>query len=313
MRILIAEDDAISRRLLDAVLTNWDYEVLATHEGIEAWEMLSDDDPPNLAIIDWMMPGLDGVEICKRVRAMGERRGRYTYLILLTAKGQTQDIIEGMKAGADDYIIKPFEAGELKVRLRAARRVLDLEAKLLSVQDALRHQAMTDSLTGLWNRPAIFELLRKELARSKRDRSPVALIVVDIDHFKRVNDTYGHDGGDVVLRKVAETLRSNLRDYDFIGRHGGEEFLIVMPGCDVENAAARVDGIRAMVENAKIALSKASVSVTVSMGVATNAQLGTDEFDFLMHAADSAMYLAKDRGRNRVEVAVRAVQKQAET
>lgn len=301
MRILIAEDDSISRRILEATLVKWGYDVTVTRDGDEAWDALKHPDAPNLVILDWMMPGMDGVDICRRIRTRISNDYSYTYVILLTTKGQKGDIIEGMEAGADDYITKPFDAGELRVRLHAAERMLDLESKLLTAQEALRHEALHDSLTGLWNRTAILETLERELARSKRQGGSVGVIVVDIDHFKEINDTCGHRAGDTMLCKTTHVMQANLRAYDMLGRYGGEEFLIVMPGCDLTDAAARAEGIRAQVAATEVPLMGKRISVTVSMGVAASCDYDRPSTDTLIQAADEAMYRAKHQGRNRVE------------
>jgi two-component system cell cycle response regulator len=206
MRILIAEDDPVSRRLLEAKLVNWGYEVVVTRDGNEAWQALQADDAPRLAILDWMMPGRDGVAVCREVRkGKGEP---YTYLILLTAQAREEDLVTGMEAGADDYIAKPFKSSELKVRLRAGRRIIELQSELIAAREALRAQATHDPLTGLWNHEEILRILGLELVRAKREGRHVGVIMADLDHFKRVNDTYGHMGGDAVLRAAAKTMLS---------------------------------------------------------------------------------------------------------
>ncbi|MHC4295555.1 MAG: GGDEF domain-containing response regulator [Planctomycetota bacterium] len=303
MRVLIAEDDPISRRVLEATLKKWGHEVQVACDGAEAWEMFQDADVPKLGIIDWMMPGIDGVELCKRVRKIAGKDRSYIYLILLTAKGQSSDVVEGLEAGADDYITKPFDNSELKARLQAAKRVLDLEDELLTAQETLRYQATHDSLTGIWTRAAIFEILEKELDRSEREDKPVGVAVVDIDRFKSVNDTYGHDAGDLVLRQTAKILVSKMRKYDAIGRIGGEEFLIVLPGCPLETIATRAEELRSAFANTEIPVSGGTVSLTLCMGVTTSRELSTVDPETLVQAADAAMYEAKRSGRNRVEIA----------
>src|ERR671924_385299 len=197
VNVLIAEDDMVSRRLLEAMLTRWGYEVAVTRDGVEAWEVLQGADAPPLAILDWMMPGMDGVEVCRKVRQCGQEP--YIYLLLLTTMGDKENIIEGLDAGADDYLAKPFDPHELQVRLRTGKRIMTLQAELIEAREALRVQAMHDALTGVWNRRAILEVLAKELARSRREGVPVAAAIADLDYFKRINDTYGHIVGDMVL------------------------------------------------------------------------------------------------------------------
>ena len=303
MRILIAEDDPVSRRILEATLTKWGYEVVVTTNGSHAWDTLRRADAPSLAIVDWMMPGLDGVDICKRVRDESGEGKSYTYVILLTTKGQKEDMIAGMQAGADDYLTKPFDSGELRVRLRAATRMLDMERKLREAQEALRDEAVHDSLTGLLNRPAILGILQKELARVDRERSTVGVIVADIDHFKKINDTCGHKAGDIVLCRATDILRTSLREYDNIGRYGGEEFLIVMPGCNLDDAASRAETLRARIAGTEIDVQGKTVSLSICMGVTASCEHEHPDIDSLIQAADVAMYRAKRAGRNRVETA----------
>jgi diguanylate cyclase (GGDEF)-like protein len=306
MQVLIAEDDVISRRVLEAKLAKWGYRVVATGDGEEAWDRLQAADAPKLAILDWMMPGMDGLDVCRKIRR-GHDGGSYTYVILLTTKGQKEDVVAGMDAGADDYITKPFDSGELHVRLRAAKRVLDLESQLLAAQEALRDEALHDSLTGLWNRTAIIDILQKELSRSARDGSCVGVILADIDHFKKINDTCGHKAGDTVLCHATEVMQASLRNYDSIGRYGGEEFLIVMPGCDLDAAAARAEAIRAKLAGSAIPMKRDKVSLSVCMGVTTSHEHVVPDIDTLIQAADVAMYQAKRAGRNRIKTATRTV------
>lgn len=301
MRILIAEDDPVSRRLLEAKLVKWGYDVIVTSDGDEAWEALRATDAPRLAILDWMMPGTDGVELCRRIRREGGEP--YTYTILLTALHRDEDIVTGLEAGADDYITKPFKANELKVRLRAGRRIIDLQNELIQAREALRKQATHDSLTGLWNHEEIFAILKRELSRTGREAKSLSLVMADLDHFKKVNDTYGHLAGDEVLRATARTMLSMIRGYDAIGRYGGEEFLIVLPGCQGEGAAAFAERLRQRVEHDAIDTPEGTIGVTCSLGVATFDADRYPDLMALVKSADCALYRAKEKGRNRVEIA----------
>jgi two-component system cell cycle response regulator len=229
VKVLIAEDDMVSRRLLEAMLSRWGYEVVVTRDGLEAWHVLQTANTSLLAILDWIMPGIDGVEVCRRVRQRGQEP--YIYLLLLTTKGRKENIIEGLEAGADDYLTKPFDPHELQVRLRAGKRIVTLQAELIEAREALRIQATHDPLTNIWNRRAIIETLSNELARAGREGVPVAVVLADLDYFKRINDTYGHVAGDAVLCEATNRMRASLRTYDTIGRYGGEEFLIILPNC----------------------------------------------------------------------------------
>jgi diguanylate cyclase (GGDEF)-like protein len=300
MRILIAEDDPVSRQVLATRLRNWGDEVIACPDGTSAWEALQKPDAPKLAILDWMMPGLDGLEVCRRVRGLTGRA--YSYLLLLTARSQREDVVAGLEAGADDYLTKPVDLNELRARLRAGHRILELQDQLLAAQEELRHRASHDALTGLWNRAAILEILGRELARTGRDQSPLGVIMADLDHFKRINDTLGHLAGDGVLREAAGRLRRALRQSDWIGRYGGEEFLIVLPGADVPQVLQGAERLRLAVASAPITLPEGSLTATLSMGVATAADAWHGDVGQLLRVADAALYRAKQAGRNRVEL-----------
>jgi len=301
MRILIAEDDPVSRRLLEAKLVKWGYDVVVTCDGNEAWQALQADDSPRIAILDWMMPGMDGVELCRRMRKEAEEV--YIYIILLTALQRDEDIITGMEAGADDYITKPFKANELKVRLRAGRRIIELQNELIEAREALREKATHDPLTGLWNHEEILRILQHELSRTEREKGYVSAIMADLDHFKRINDTYGHMAGDAVLRLTSRRMLSVIRAYDAIGRYGGEEFLIVLPGCDTEHAAAFAERLCASIRRDSMDIPEGMIPITISLGAATNSKEGKCDAISLVRAADLALYRAKKNGRNRVEVA----------
>ena len=253
--------------------------------------MLEQEESPKLVILDWMMPHMDGVEVCRAIRKRAAER--YVYIILLTANGQQEEINEGLEAGADDYITKPFDLQELKARLRVGKRILELHEQLVS-------QASHDSLTSLLNRSAILEVLQKELIRSARAGTPVAVIMTDLDHFKNVNDTYGHLAGDAVLREAARRMSASLRAYDSVGRYGGEEFLIVAPGCSAAEGAELAERLRKCVCGGPIDASGDTIFATMSFGVAATCDV--KEVNQLLRVADEALYAAKKAGRNRVEV-----------
>jgi diguanylate cyclase (GGDEF)-like protein len=267
-------------------------------DGNEAWKALEVADGPRLAILDWMMPGLNGVDVCRAVRAAD--REPYVYILLLTARTDSQDLVEGMEAGADDYLTKPFQAHELRVRLRAGRRVLELQEQLLAAREALRDQATHDGLTGLLNRCSILEILGKELSRAVRASQPLSLLMVDLDRFKQVNDTHGHLAGDAVLREAAGRMQSTVRNYDSVGRYGGEEFLIVLPGCDGARARSQAERIREAVAAPQLSAGSLKLTVTCSIGVASRLLPAEEDADALLREADLALYQAKDGGRNQV-------------
>ena len=291
-RILIADDEDATRLKLEALLSKHGYEVVVAKDGVEAWAILQREDAPTLAILDWMMPGLDGVEVCRNVRAAGNRP--YTYIVMLTVRDETQDLVKGMDAGADDYLGKPFDVDELRVRLRAGERILRL-------QEELRLQATHDDLTGVLNRGTILEILQREAALVARKRVPVSIILADLDEFKLVNDTHGHAVGDAVLREASKRLGGRIRPYDSLGRYGGEEFLIVLPGCGAESALQVAERVRSCVADGPVSTRVGDVHLTVSLGVAAMERGVILNVDGLMHAADEALYRAKRSGRNRVE------------
>jgi two-component system cell cycle response regulator len=297
MRVLIAEDERGARRLLEARLSQWGYEVTGVADGGQAWEQLRGETPPPLAILDWVMPGMDGPEVCRRVRAL--RREPYIYLILLTSNDQKADMVRGMEAGADDYLTKPWDAHELEVRVRAGRRIVELQSQLIAAREELRREATHDSLTGLWSRAAVLGILAREVHQARREGAPLALVMVDIDRFKSVNDTYGHLVGDAVLREVAHRVESRVRGGDIVGRYGGEEFVVVLPGCDGRSAVEVAERLRSAVADAPVERAPGPLRVTVSLGVAAEHGDGDLAADPLLRAADEALYRAKAEGRNR--------------
>ena len=301
MRILIAEDDPISCRVLESTLKKWGYEVEVTRDGQEAWEKLQAPDAPRLAVVDWMMPGLAGPDVCKNVRAMPG--GEYFYMLLLTAKGTKENIVEGLDAGADDYIIKPFDPRELKVRIRCGQRIVDLQSELIKARDELKIQATHDALTGVLNRAAIFEILEREQARSIRKGLPLTVIMADLDHFKAVNDTHGHGAGDIVLKEATRRMSENVRKYDTLGRYGGEEFLMVLPDGDGEVGMGQAERICRCIAEKPFDIGDQKIPVTLSMGLASSDVFGLDDIDELVKLADQALYQAKETGRNKAVAA----------
>jgi len=293
LRILVAEDDPFSRSLIEKTLRKWGYEVQVVSDGLQALEALQREDGPSLAIVDWLMPGLDGLELCRRVRQVDSKRP--TYIIVLTARRGVDELVEAMEAGADDFVTKSFDVRELRVRVRAGERTVRLE-------ESLRRLAARDVLTDLHNRRSILELLEVELARAKRQNAAVSVIMADIDHFKRVNDVYGHADGDVVLAEVARRLELGVRQYDAVGRYGGEEFLVVLPGASRRQTAEIAERLRAGVASPPVKLSRGKVVVTSSFGVAASGEGQNLDLDSLIRLADAALYRAKDAGRNRVAV-----------
>lgn len=299
MKILIADDSIVSRHLLEATVRSWGYEVVSACDGLEALDILQRPGAPCLAILDWMMPGLTGPEVCARIRQ--HAREPYTYILLLTSKSLKEDLIEGMESGADDYVTKPFDRHELQVRLRAGKRLVDMQAELLAAREALREQATHDSLTHIWNRSAILDLLARELARGGREKASLGIAIFDLDRFKSVNDQYGHLAGDAVLREATRRIQSGMRQYDALGRYGGEEFIILLPGCDEINSLKQAERLRKVLSQTEMRCNEISLNVTASFGVTTAPGGHLHSPENLIRRADEAMYLAKKLGRNRVE------------
>ena len=305
MKILAAEDNPVFQTLLRSHLTKWGYEVLMAKDGTEALQILEAEDGPRLAILDWMMPGMDGIEVCRRVRAAG--REPYVYILLLTSRTESEDLVEGMDSGADDYVTKPIKADELQARLRAGKRILKLQEELVGAREALRQEATHDLLTGLLNRHAILGALQVEIERAAREQQPLAVLMADLDHFKQVNDHHGHLAGDAVLRESANRMRSSIRCYDALGRYGGEEFLVVLPGCDGEGARSQAERLRAAVGAEPYPVGSNSLQVSCSVGLTWLAAGVRGSTDSLIREADLALYSAKEGGRNRVACAVETV------
>ena len=301
MDILIAEDDGASRQLLAATLTRWGYRVVSTSDGVAARDALLSGQGPRLAILDWMMPGMDGVSVCRQVRE--QRALPYCYLILLTSQTGQDDLVAGLEAGADDYIAKPFRPPELRARLRAGRRILALQDELIAERDLFQSRAARDPLTRLWNHAEIFRILGQELERAGREHGTVGAVIADLDRFGEVNNTFGHLAGDMVVRATAETMTALLRPYDGIGRCGGDEFLLVLPGCDLGKASALAERLRVGISANPVDTPDGLVSVTTSLGVAVCQERAAFTPDELVRAADEALYRAKRLGANRVEVA----------
>lgn len=295
MKVLIADDSGTSRMLLRSTLQRWGYEVVMAENGAQAWEILAQPDAPAMAVLDWVMPHMTGPEVCRKVRE--NRREPYTYILLLTSKNTKNETVEGLDAGADDYIVKPFDEQELQVRLRAGKRIVDLQIELLTAREELRERANKDLLTMLPNRPAIAAALERELSRCHRDRRTVGVILLDIDHFKKINDTYGHFAGDAVLRETAARLRGNMRPYDSVGRYGGEEFLVVLPNCDIDQAKVQAERMRVRLHSSAMIVDGAEMRVSASFGVTVSD--GSERSpDLFVRVADEALYKAKAGGRN---------------
>ncbi len=297
MRILIADDDPVSRRLLERTLEGLGHQVVAVSDGSAAIAALLQPDGPPLAILDWMMPGTDGLTVCRTVR---QRATPYVYIIILTGRQRRDDMVAALDAEVDDFLTKPFDALELRARLRSGERVLHLQDTLLHAQDQLREQATHDGLTGLWNRSMVLDQLTLELARAARDHKPLSIAMADLDHFKHINDSHGHGGGDLVLREAADRMRSVLRAYDGLSRYGGDEFLLLLPACDTIAALDIAERARAAIAAEPARTDALALPMTISVGIACTVDAQVEPTT-LIAAADEALYRAKARGRNCVE------------
>lgn len=292
LRVLVAEDEAVSRLLLTRTLESWGYRVSVARDGDEAWQILQSAESPLLAVLDWVMPGMEGIDICRRLKADPHRR--HFYVIMITTNNATSDIVTALEAGADDFVAKPFDAEELRVRLRAGQRIVDLQREL-------HRRASHDDLTGMFNRRMAVEMLEREHARAVREKGVFSVGLLDIDYFKRVNDSFGHHAGDDVLREIARRINASVRKIDTTGRYGGEEFLLVLPGCDAGPAAVIAERVRSMISATPMTAATHEIHVTASIGVATSTTPPAADPQMLIAEADRALYRAKALGRNRVD------------
>jgi len=302
MRALVADDDRIATAILVRALNSWEIDTVVAHDGDEAWAALTAGPVPEIVIVDWMMPGLDGLELCRRIRANATMAT--IYVMLLTAKSARVDLVTGLDAGADDYMTKPIDPEELRARVQVGVRVATLQGRLAeqvkelqTARDHLTRVASTDVLTELSSRRGWFEIAATEFSRSRRYNRAVSLLIVDLDFFKRVNDTYGHDAGDRLLQTFASVLRLECRQSDVVGRIGGEEFAVLLPETSLRSAQRLAGRISAACRSLRVATDAGEVSCTCSIGIS---ELRPDDFtvDDVMRRADVALYEAKRAGRN---------------
>jgi diguanylate cyclase (GGDEF)-like protein len=303
-RILVVDDHEDNVELLRARLEAWGYEVDSANDGIEAIEMVHAS-PPDLILLDVMMPSVDGNEVARRIKQNPALP--FIPIIMQTALDSTESKVEGLEAGADDYITKPIEFAELKARLRSMLRIKRLqteleerERQLLEANEKLRHMSRTDSLTGLDNRRYLEQQMDLMFAHSDRLGEPLACVMCDLDRFKSVNDEHGHQAGDAVLKQFAALLKREAREIDRVGRYGGEEFIVLLPGTVPDAAVTFAERVRKQVESHKFVFEGGSVCRTVSFGVAGWPHPLVGDCDALVRAADDALYVAKETGRNRV-------------
>jgi len=300
VRVLVVDDEPLARLALMAAVERLGHALTVAEDGKAGWRRFTEDEP-DVLITDLLMPGMDGLELCRRVRAHAAARGGYTYIILTTVLGDREDVLRGMEAGADDYLVKPVEPFDLQTRLIAARRVTDLHGELTRFRAELSRLAHTDSLTRLGNRLSLEEDLSALDARGRRYGRGYCLAMCDIDRFKAYNDSLGHHAGDEALQAVAAKIKREVRAGDGVYRYGGEEFLIVLPEQTPETARIAVERIRSAVE--QLAIPHAAVPagvVTLSVGVAAYHPGDAATVEELLEQADAALYRAKSAGRNRV-------------
>lgn len=306
MKILIVEDDLVSRRLLQKIFNDWGHEVLTADNGQQAWEIIQNENI-RFVIADWIMPVMDGVTLCRKIRA-SEIQG-YVYFVLLTGKGKKEDIVEGLDAGADDYVTKPFDRGELRVRIRAGERILNLEKELTEknielqcLNFKLEKLIRVDPLLDIGNRRSFYETMEKTHNRAYRYSHGYGVVMCDVDHFKAYNDTYGHIAGDQVLKSVSDALKFSLRTSDDIFRYGGEEIVIILPEQDIDKTLLVAERVRRDVEALAIEHKGTSKGIlTISCGIAAfDKDHKVDKWEIILDRADKALYAAKAAGRNKV-------------
>lgn len=299
--VLIVEDHPVSRKLLEKSLIKRGYEVTSVENGNQALDHINDQFFP-IVISDWMMPGMDGPQLCQAIRK-GTFPG-YVYIILLTAKDSTEDIITGLQAGADDYLTKPFINAELIARLKTGIRILELEQSLKAANEEIRILSITDPLTGCYNRAYLNAQLLQEVNRAKRYGHELSVVMCDIDHFKQVNDTYGHLTGDQVLKRFARGLKKPVRNnLDWVARYGGEEFIMILPETDYTSALKVAERVRSFTEQTRMNLSGNQIQITASFGVTGFDSKTLPErltYQKIIGQADLYLYQAKENGRNQV-------------
>jgi diguanylate cyclase (GGDEF)-like protein len=301
IKVLVADDSAVFRKLIENTLSSSQFALVFAKTGQEAVQLFREHKPP-IAILDWVMPDRSGTELCQHIRSASS--DSYTYIILLTAMSEKESIVQGLASGADDYLTKPFHDGELIARIGVGLRIFELHRQISAKNQLLEQLALTDALTNLPNRRAIEEWASRQLSGAARYGFPFWVVVADLDHFKNVNDSYGHEAGDTILKRFAEILKANSRKSDICGRIGGEEFLFALTHANRENAKVVVDRIRTQLAETKFNFDGANLTVTASFGVAGFEGTQAPTFQRLVSQADAALYSAKRLGRNRVEFAV---------
>ena len=303
-RILVVDDHEDNIEVLRLRLESWGYRTDAVQDGAAALRVV-EQSPPDLILLDVMMPEISGIEVARRVKA--NRSLPFIPIIMQTALDSTEAKVEGLEAGADDYITKPIDFAELKTRLRSMLRIKRLqealeerERELLEVNERLRHMSQTDGLTGLDNRRHLNDRLEEMFQHAQRLVEPFSCVMCDLDHFKSVNDTYGHQVGDEVLKQFSSILKDEAREIDRVGRYGGEEFMLLLPGTVLDAGVTFAERVRKRIEGHTFSFPGGSLTRTASFGVAGWPHPKIQACDSLVRAADDALYVAKEMGRNRV-------------
>ena len=299
IQVLVVDDSPVYRKLVEHALEGGPYSLLFAKSGREAMELFSRY-LPDIVITDWMMPDLSGLDICQRLRT-DMHRG-YTYIILLTSIAEKDNVVKGLAAGADDYLTKPFDPGELLARIGVGRRIIDLHRQIDAKNKLLEEMAHSDPLTGLPNRRAIEDWAGRQLRGAARHGFPYWVVLADMDSFKSINDTYGHIGGDTLLQRFAEILKSVIRASDICGRLGGDEFILVITHVEAEDIEKTVERFREKLISQQFEVGDQKVSITASFGVAGFHGKEIVDFNTLVRRADKALYAAKNAGRNQVKM-----------
>lgn len=301
MRALVADSDPERLRQIESWLGKWGHDVAPARNGLEAWSRLESEQAPILAILAWQMEGLSGVEVCRKLRLQPDLPS--AYVLLLSARADGEDLLDGLNAGADDFLFAPLDPVEVKARVRSGARIVEIETALRATQDALRVQSTRDMVTGSWNHAAILEVLHRERERARRKSGSVGVVLADLDEFRKVNESLGHPVGDEVLREAARRMNSSVRPYDAVGRFGGEEFLIVLPGSDGLGALTVAERIREAFARRPVHTSAGPVPLTLSLGVAAEGGEAGGDPSGLLKAAGGALQRAQQGGRNRAALA----------
>jgi len=297
--VLVVDDSPVYRKLVEQVLSSESYSLRFASDGAGAMK-LYEQHSPSIVITDWILPDFSGLELCQRIRSDDSRP--YTYIIVMTSNTEKGSVVKGLEAGADDYLTKPFDPGEMLARIGVGRRIIDLNRELAAKSQVLEEAARTDPLTGLPNRRAIEEWTAKQLRGAARHNFPLWVVLGDLDCFKTVNDTFGHDAGDIVLKIFADVLKKNTRASDICGRLGGDEFVVVFTHVESGFIAETVNRFREQFAALSFPLQGQSLQVTASFGVAGTKDKQMCEFGTLLRRADQMLYEAKRSGRNLVRV-----------